>query len=246
MKGLDRLRRRGEPERPRPDAGRRSRLRDWRLRLELQLGSRFLLFAVIDGVLVGGAILAALLGGGEPRDFYFQAVLLAPLLVGLPALADLLALERNAGSLDLALATPAPVAYFVRRVQAVSAVLVAQSTLTLLAIWISEKGGFPLVPPLLSSLAGNALLAAAVLFWAGRVETAGAVWFASMCSLLALGKWFFANPIPLRNGEEPSPFFASPAATLAWLGNLAVVLAATLILYLYARRRLAQPERLLT
>lgn len=224
----------------------RTALRGWRLRLELQLGSRFLLFAIIDGVLVVVALLQGLLSGGEPRELYFGTVLLAPLLVGLPALADLVALERNAGSLDLALATPRPVAYFVRRVAAVGGVLYGQAAFTLLALWFSEGFSFPLVPPLVTALVSIALLGATTLFWALRVETSGAVWFASLATLAALGRWFFANPIPERQAAAGNPFFARLPETLSWLGDLAVLVVAASLFTIYARRRLERPERLLT
>lgn len=229
------------------EAGRLRALgRDALLRLELQLGSRLVLFAALDAILLLMGIFEALLSDAEPRDFYFRAVLLTPLLIGLPALADLVALERTAGSLDLALATPEPERYFVRRAASVCALLAAQSALTLLALWLSEGFSFPLVPPLVSAVTAVALLGAAALFWAVRVETSGAVWFATLATLLALGRWYFANPIPGRDAAPGNPFFAPLPATLSWLGDQAVLLAAASLLYVYARRRLANPERLLT
>lgn len=220
--------------------------RDALLRLELQLGSRLVLFAVLDGVLLLMSLFEALLSDAEPRDFYFRAVLLTPLLIGLPALADLLALERNAGSLDLALATPHPEGYFVRRAATVCGLLAAQSILTLLALWLAEGFSFPLIPPLCTALVSVALLGAASLFWALRVETSGAVWFATLATLLALYRWYFANPIPDRSSSGGNLLFAPLPATLSWLGDLAVLAAATTLLHIYARRRLARPERLLT
>lgn len=219
--------------------------RDWRSLLELQLGSRFLLYTLVDLLLIGGGLFDALAGGGEPSAIYVSVVILPLLLLGVPAQADLVALERRAGSLDLALATPDPQRYFLRRAGAVGLVLALQSALSLLALWAAESAGFPLLPALFQALGLAFLLAAATLFWALRVASAGGVWFASLLSILALYPWTLANPIPVRGSEVGHPFVGSLAATLPAVGHALVVTAAATLFYLYARRRLARPERLL-
>jgi len=219
--------------------------RDLRSLLELALGSRFVLYAVVDLILLGGGLLDSLAGGGEPSSIYVSVVVLPLLLLGVPAQADLVALERRAGSLDLALAIPDPQRYFIRRTGAVGLVLALQSALSLAAIWAAEAMQFPILPALLQALALAVLLSAVALFWALKVASPGGVWFASLVSILALFPWTLANPIPARGSEASHPFVGSLAATLPALGNALVVAIAATLFYLYARRRLAHPERML-
>ena len=103
----------------------------------------------------------------------------------------------------------------------------------------------PILPALLQALALALLLSAVALFWALKVASAGGVWFASLVSILALYPWTLANPIPTRGSEAAHPFVGSLAATLPALGNALVVAIAAALFYLYARRRLAHPERML-
>ena len=111
----------------------RDLLRSFRLSLGLLLGRRLLLFAVIDVVVVGWLVLAMLLesDGDAARDLYRYAFLVPSLILGLPALAGMVDLERRAGCLDLALSAPAAEAYFVRRAGAVCAVVAAQGVIVM-------------------------------------------------------------------------------------------------------------------
>lgn len=217
-----------------------------RLRLELQLGNRLVLFAVADLVLLAAGLVEALISTGEPRDLYFRLVLLPSLLLGLPALADLVALERHAGSLDLALATPDPRAYLVRRAATVGALLAAQAGAIVLVLWLEEGCGFPLLPPLLHALACNLLLTAAAGFWAVRIETAGGVWFSTLATIVAFGRWFFANPVAARGDDVPRALLPAARECVEWAGRLTVLALAATLFYAYARRRLAHPEKILT
>jgi hypothetical protein len=219
--------------------------RDYRLQLTLLLGGRSLLFAAVDAAILGTSLFDALVNGGEPRNLYLGVALLPALLLGLPILADAVALERRAGSLDLALSVPRPEGYFLARLAAVSAFLLAQAWIGLLALWTAEGGSFPLLPPLLQSLAVVVFLGAAVLFWAVRVQTAGAVWFATLVTVALLGRWFFAIPIPPRGTALPHPFLAGAEETLEWADGMAVLLLGATFFFLHARRRLQRPERML-
>jgi hypothetical protein len=223
----------------------RQSLLGFRLLLELQLGSRMLLFAVVDVVLLGSALFNALGAGGEPAAVYLGVVILPLLLLGVPALANVVALERSAGSLDLALSVPDTERYFLRRSAAVCGLMTAQAWGCLLALWLAEARSFPLLPPLLQSAVLAALLGAVVLFWAVRVQTAGGVWFATLITVALLGRWFFANPVPLRGSTAAHSLLGEPAESLEWGGGMAVLLLGAAFFFLHARRRLRRPERML-
>jgi hypothetical protein len=223
----------------------RQSLLDFRLLLELQLGSRLFLFAVVDLVLLGSALFNSMVGGGEPASVYLGVVILPLLLLGVPALANVVALERSAGSLDLALSVPDTERYFLRRSAAVCGLMTAQAWAVLLALWLVEARSFPLLPPLLQSAALAALLGAVVLFWAVRVQTAGGVWFSTLVTVALLGRWFFANPVPLRGSAASHPWIGELTESLEWAGGMVVLLLGAGFFFLHARRRLRRPERML-
>ena len=225
----------------------RSALRAVRLSLELLLGRRLWLFAAIDVIVILIAFLSMLLGdGGTPASIYFWVVLMPFLLLGLPALSGIVEVERRSGCLDLALSSPGSVGYFVRRAAAVGAVLAVQGWTLTLADWLYEGRTFPLLPPLVHVAAVTFLLGALALFWAVRLKTAGAVWLASMLTLvMVLRPWFFRNPIPPAYFSDFGSWLAGADETLAWLEGLAVLVTAAVILSLYARRRLRRPESML-
>ena len=111
----------------------RERLRSLRLTLELLLGRRLLLFAILDLVVLGTGLLSMLLApeGGADSP-YFNIFLIPSLFLGLPALAGMVDVERRAGCLDLALSAPAAEIYFVRRAAAVGSVMAFQGALVVL------------------------------------------------------------------------------------------------------------------
>lgn len=221
--------------------------RTTRLSLELLLGRRLLLFAAVDLLIVVGALFAMLLGAGDDPAAVWSGVVLPPfLLLGLPALSGMVDMERRAGCLDLALSTPAAESYFLRRAGAVCTVLGAQGSLLMLADWLHEAARFPLLSVLIQAAAVSLFLGATALFWAVRLKSGGAVWLASMATLLALGRWFFFNPVPDMLFGERGALFPHGEDALAWLGSLGVLLAATAILFLYARRRLRRPETMIS
>jgi hypothetical protein len=222
-------------------------LRTVRLSLELLLGRRLLLFAVVDLLVVLGAVLMVLLGEGDAPEAVWSGVVIPPfLLLGLPALSGIVDLERRAGCLDLALAAPAAEGYFLRRAAVVCGLLCLQGWLLMALDWIYEGAKFPLLAVLLQVALVSLFLGAAALFWAVRLKSGGAVWMASMGTALALGRWFFFNPVPDRQLAAYGPLLPYGEDALPWLGSLAVLAASTAILFLYARRRLRRPETMIS
>ena len=223
-------------------------LRTTRLSLELLLGRRLLLFAVVDLLAVMAALTSMLLGEGDEPAAVWSGIVLPPfLLLGLPALSGVVEVERRAGCLDLALTTPAAEGYFLRRVASVCGVLCLQGW-TLMGIdWLHEGGaGFPLISVFLQVAILSLFLGAAALFWAVRLKSGGAVWLAAMGTVLAFSPWFFRSPIPDRHFGVFNGWLPGPEESLSWLGGALVLGAATLILFLYARRRLRRPETLVS
>jgi hypothetical protein len=222
-------------------------LRSLHLSLDLLLGRRLLLFAALDGVVLLLAGLSMLLQSeGAAGDLYRFVFLVPSVLLGLPALAGMVDLERRAGCLDLALAAPSAEAYFVRRAAAVCAVAALQGELIMGAAWLASERSFPLLAPVLQIVAASAFLGAVSLFWAVRLRTAGGVWLASAVTLGAMGPWFFFDPIPLRLTTAYGAFLPGAEASLPWLRSLAVLAAGSVLFFLYARRRLRRPELMIS
>ncbi len=224
----------------------RDALRRLKTTLDLLLGRRLRLFAVADALVIGWTFLAMLLDAGdEPQAVYLQVVLVPMLILGLPALAGLVEVERRAGCLDLALSSPAVERYFLRRAVAVSLVMAVQGWLLMTITWLREGCSFPLVSCLAQVAVVSAFLGALALFWAVRLKTSGGVWLASMATAVALQRWFFHNPVPDRHFGIHAAFFPREEALLDWAVSVAVLGSATLLLYFYARRRLRRPELLI-
>jgi hypothetical protein len=225
----------------------RDLLRSIRLSLSLLLGRRLVLFAVIDGLVVGMLLLQMLLESeGDAGDIYRYAFLLPSLILALPALAGLVDLERRAGCLDLALSAPAAEAYFVRRAGAVCAVMAAQGELVILLGWLLSGFGFPLLAPAIQILVISLFLGAVSLFWAVRLRTSGAVWLASAVTVALMSRWFFTNPVPQRLKTHYGRLLPGAEESLPWLRSLAILAVGAALFYLYARRRLRRPERMLS
>ncbi|HJQ40354.1 MAG TPA: hypothetical protein VKB93_24685 [Thermoanaerobaculia bacterium] len=211
-----------------------------RLSLVLLTERRLALFAVIDGFFLFAGFSIALLGSGSATDFWLPMFLLPALFVAVPILADAVAVERRSGTLDLALTSPGADRYFERRAIAVAALLVAQGWLgVLLARLIGEP--FPLSGPFAQVIVTAIFLAAAVLYWAVRLETTGAAMFATYATAAVFAKWLFSNPIHPPTTLQPMELgdYIDYAQQ-----NLVLSLAAA-VFYLYTRQRLARPERLL-
>lgn len=228
----------------RPDL--RNALRTGRLTLELLLGRRLVLFLIADLGLIGLSLLNLLLETeADAREVYGLVVTLS-FLFGPFALAPLVDVERRAGCLDLALASPSAEGYFVRRAGAVCALLCLQGWLLMLVPWAFATRKFPLPVVLLQIALASVFLGAVALFWAVRLGSAGAVWLATVATVAALGRWFFANPIPDRLGGVYNAWTLGAEETLAWLPSAAVLASSSLVFFLYARRRLRRPETLIS
>ncbi|HKV07741.1 MAG TPA: hypothetical protein VJ725_06375 [Thermoanaerobaculia bacterium] len=221
-------------------------LRPVRLSLELLLGKRLALFAGVDALVVLACLLDMLLDSpGEPAEIYRSVVLVPFLLLGIPALSGLVDVERQAGCLDLALSSPSAEGYFVRRAAAVCATLTAQGWALVLLSWLYDDRSFPLLSVLFHIAVVSVFLGAVALFWAVRLRTAGAVWLATLVTVILMQKWSLANPIPSRLFAAYNAFLPGPEAALAWLPSVAVLLGGAGLFYLYARRRLTRPETML-
>ncbi|MBW8875227.1 MAG: hypothetical protein JF614_09705 [Acidobacteria bacterium] len=225
----------------------RDLLRSLHLSLDLLLGRRLLLFAALDAVALVLAALSMLLQSeGAAGDLYLSVFLVPAVLLGLPALAGMVDLERRAGCLDLALAAPSAEAYFVRRAAAVCLAVAVQGELIMGAAWLTSDRSFPLLAPALQIVAASAFLGAVSLFWAVRLRTAGGVWLASAVTLGVMAPWFFFNPIPTRLKVAYGAFLPGAEASLPWLRSLAVLAAGSVLFFLYARRRLRRPELMIS
>lgn len=215
--------------------------------LELLLGKRLKLFAAADVLIVLWSLVSMMLGAGdEPQAMYGQVVIVPLLILGLPALAGLVEVERRAGCLDLALSAPAVERYFLRRAGTVSALMAIQGWTLILITWIKEGGSFPILSSLTQVTVVCVFLGALALFWAVRLKTAGGVWLASIATTVALQRWFFHNPVPDRHFGVHQGFLPREEALVDWIVSVAVLGAATLLLYFYARRRLRRPETLIS
>ena len=183
--------------------------------------------------------------GDEPAAVYRQVVLVPLLILGLPALAGLVEVERRAGCLDLALSAPAVESYFLRRAGAVSALMALQGWTLILLTWLKEGRWFPILSSLTQVTVVSVFLGALALLWAVRLKTAGGVWLASIATTIALQQWFFHNPVPDRHFGVHQAFLPREEALIDWIVSVAVLGTATVLLYFYARRRLRRPETLI-
>lgn len=228
-----------------------------RYAFELLLDRLFWVFAVADAVVILRLLLAALLGAGSLEELYMSTAVWPLVLLGVPVLAGTVALERRAGSLDLALAVPSTELYFVRRVAPVCVFLVVQGwllTLVAFAIVLEDRffgfvlsaRGLALLPTTLHTAVVGALVGAVTLFWASRLASAGGVTVASFATVFAFSKWVFADPI-IRETGPPGDWWLGlvpvPVLVVSW--NLTVVVLAAVLFYLYARERLRCPEAML-
>ncbi len=211
---------------------------------QLLLDRRLWLYLLGDAFFLFVGLLEAIenMGGADFLDRIYPLVVVMPMLVlGLPAMSGVLALERRAGSLDLALAVPSTERYFLRRIVPVCLFLTAQGWMVLAL----AADGWELLRALYQCAATVALLGALILFWAVRLKTSGAVLVASVVTVGLLNPWIFYNPgtpfVPGAAGE----FLGIRLEILAWGWTAAVETLAAAILFLYARERLRRPESML-
>ncbi len=166
-----------------------------RYAFQLLLDRRLWLYLIGDALFLFIGLLEAIevMGGADwPDQLYPRTVVMPMLVLGLPAMSGVLALERRAGSLDLALAVPSTERYFLRRMAPVWAVMTVQGWIVLALI----AGGWDLLRALYQCTVTSTLLAALVLFWAVRLKTSGAVLAASAVTVGLLTPWIFYSPSP--------------------------------------------------
>lgn len=221
---------------------------------ELLLERRLMLFLVADGFLVLIGLFVSLEAGGRVRELYRSMVAYPTILFGIPILAGTVALERRAGSLDLALAVPSTEAYFLRRVLPVCGFFVVQGwilphfILIVSGSWwktVSSSAEWKTLLMLhLHTVILASLVGAVSLYWGSRLRSAGGVMVASGLSLAVLFRWIMK---PLEEGPlgMAHRFLGFPVNVLANVWSLVVLGAATVIFYLYARERLRRPETML-
>ena len=215
-----------------------------RLSLRLLTERRAALFIAVDALFLFSGLMIGLAGTGSVTDFWMPMFLMPLLVVGVPMLADTVAVERRSGTLDLALTSPGARFYFERRVGAVIAAAVAQGWFCMIVVRLLMRSEpFPLSGPLAQTISVALFIGAVTLNWAVRVRSAGAVMFATYATAAAFAPWFFSNPIhPPTTMNGPMTI----ADIVGWTQNNLVLLAAAATFYLYARQRLAHQEALIT
>ncbi len=221
-----------------------------RLREEVRVlfGARLVWFLLADGALLLYGLFQALVSSNGSDQLYrlhVSLVVLPFLLLALPPLSALVAVERLAGSLDLALSARSTEWFFVRRALSVCAFFSLQGVAVIALVrdapWHARLGSMAF------AVALGGLFGAIVLFWAVRVRSSGGVYVASLATALALSNWLFAQPFPrpVAGTGYAELFFGVPVTFLQWLGDLAVLATVAVVLYLYARVRLRRPETML-
>ena len=189
-------------------------------------------FLTLDALLLLVVLIGALIGGGEPKDLYLLLVAGPTLLLGMPLLSDAIALERRAGTLDLALTSPGGRFYFERRVFAGVALLFVQAVVIVVVTWAvaAPSHRIPLAAALAHALLLCLFTGAVVLFWATRLDGTAAVAIASLATALVMKRWTLAVAVEYSWAVIPPLFVLFTAAVVA---------------YLHARHRLDRPQLLL-
>ena len=217
-------------------------LRRMRLSLSLVAERRVALLILVDAVFLFGGLMMAFGGNGRALEFYPALCLFPSLILGIPMLSETVALERRAGTLDLALTSPGARFYFERRVLAVVALMIAQGFLAMIFARVVVEP-FPLFPAFVQVVVVSVFLGTATLMWSVRLATSGAVMFATAATALLFVKWLYSDPIfapaltghPL-NGEE----------IIRVVKTNLVLAGAAAIFYLYALQRLMKPEAIIS
>jgi hypothetical protein len=204
---------------------------------------RVALFVGLDLMFLFSGVLIGLSGpSGNASEVWLPFFVMPALVVGVPMLADTVAVERRSGTLDLALTSPGAKFYFERRVLSVCALIVVQGWLTMLLTRLCMDR-FPLSGPFAQSISVSLFIGAVTLNWGVRLRTSGAVMFATYLTCAVFAVWLFSNPIhPPESMDGPM----SPVDLLHWAQNNLVLLAAAAVFYAYARQRLMRPELIIT
>ena len=218
--------------------------------LELLLEGRLLLFLIGDFLAMVWGIFSALLAGGKIDKVYALGVLLPTLPMLCSALSSVIALERRAGSLDLALAAPSPTRFFLRRLWPPLVLAWLQGNLVLLLAFFEAHrldeifaGHLRQTGSLLRASVLVLLTVAAInLFWATRLRSGGGVFVANLLSLLALSPFLFHPPILGPKRQHPADLFDVYHAELVWLWPQVVLILTALLFASAGLARLRRPE----
>jgi len=214
-----------------------------RLSIELLLERRLLTVIIVDLLVLLQTLVIALVTNGEPGSIYRGVVILPFVLLGVPILANAVAIERRAGSLESVLVSPTAHAYVLRRYVSFCMLMALQGLIVMTLVWFIPSRPFPLPFVLFQMVLVAALLCAVSMFWGVYLKSSGAVIVASLVTLLALAPWFLDDPMPR---EAAGRFFPGWRDLGEWLQTNLVLALATLLFYLYARRRMLQTEKLLS
>lgn len=214
-----------------------------KMSLALLTERRAALFAVVDSFFLFAGVNATFLGGsGSGRDFWIPSFLLPILILGVPLMADAVAVERRSGTLDLALTSPGVRLYFERRVGAVAVLMIVQGWLVLL-LATALTHDFPLVWPVVQVVIVVAFITAVTLNWTLRLKSAVGVVFTTYATCLAFLPWLFSNPIHPPTEMPEGRMVLGDYIDFAQQ-NLVLAVAAA-VFYLYAQQRLARPESII-
>lgn len=208
--------------------------------LTLLTDRRVGVYILIDAAVLFSAVVSGFSGGGNAPSFYPMLFFVPAFAIALPMMADCVAVERRAGTIDLVLTSPGSAHYFERHVLSVALPLIAQGWLTLAIPWLLVEH-FPLSGPAIQIVVVTLFLSAAVLNWAVRVRSAGGVVVLTCLTCLVFAPWFFSIPIrPLDPQHGPMVF----ADYVEFVRRNLILAAGAAVLYAYARRRLARAETL--
>ena len=221
----------------------RAELTRARVSLALLTERRAALFLSVDAFFLFAGLVLSFSQSGSVRDFWFPLFLLPSLFLGVPIMADAVAVERRSGTLDLALTSPGARGYFERRVAAVAALMIVQGWLCVAVTRLLNAAYFPLSGPLVQVVTVSLFLTAVTLNWALRLRNAGAVIFAAYATLLAFAPWLFANPIHPPAEMPNGPMTA--ADIVDYVQHNLVLTVAAVVFYLYALQRLSRPESII-
>ncbi len=200
------------------------------------------IYIFVDASILFAAVVTGFSGGGAAPSFYPVLFFLPAFAIALPMMADCVAVERRAGTIDLVLTSPGSAYYFERHVLSVALPLIAQGWLTLAIPWLLVER-FPLSGPAIQIVVVSVFLSAAALNWAVRVRSAGGALVLTCLTCVVFAPWFFSNPIRPLDAQHGPMLFAD---YLDFIRRNLILAAAAAVLYAYARRRLANPEKFIT
>ena len=200
------------------------------------------LYILIDAGIVFAAVVMGFSGSGTAPEFYPVLFFIPAFAIALPMMADCVAVERRAGTIDLVLTSPGSGYYFERHVLSVALPLIVQGWLTLAIPWLLVER-FPLSGPAIQIAIVTLFLSAAALNWAVHLRSAGGAVVLTCLTCVVFAPWFFSNPIRPLDVEHGAMAFAD---YLDFARRNLILAAAAAVLYAYARRRLARPETFIT